>query len=71
MLAVYRRQFSAADIDAYDLDELDVAAGAAGRAAGRYTVRRSGRDDIEGRVAFGVVREGGEPRIAMIATQPD
>ncbi len=71
VLAVYRRQFAAADVDAYDFDDVEVAAGAAGRAAGRYTVRRSGRDDIAGRVAFGVVREGGRPRIALIATQPD
>jgi serine/threonine protein kinase len=71
VLGVYRRQFAASDVDAYDLDDLDVAAGAAGRAAGRYTVRRSGRDDITGRVAFGVVREGERPRIALIATDPD
>ncbi len=71
VIAVYRRQFAAADVEAYDLDGLEVSAGAAGRAAGRYRVRRSGRDDITGRVAFGVVREGGQPRIALIATQPD
>ena len=71
VLAVYRRQFADADVEAYELEDVQAAAGAAGRAAGRYTVRRSGRDDITGRVAFGVVREGGGPRIALIATQPD
>jgi len=47
--------------------------GAAGpRATTRSpTVRRSGRDEIGGRVAFGVVRENGRARIALIATQPD
>ncbi|MEA2218705.1 MAG: hypothetical protein QOJ35_1331 [Solirubrobacteraceae bacterium] len=71
VLAVYRRQFADADVNAYELDDVAVIAGAAGRAAGRYTVRRAGRADITGRVAFGVVREGRQPRIALIATQPD
>ena len=71
VLAVYRRQFDAADVEAYELDDLSIMPGAAGRAAGRYTVRRAGRENIEGRVAFGVVRENGVPRIALIATQPD
>ena len=61
----------ASDVDAYELDDLQVVRGAAGRAAGSYTVKRSGHDDIKGRVAFGVVREAGRPRIAMIATQPE
>ncbi|HEY1539490.1 MAG TPA: hypothetical protein VGF63_08845, partial [Solirubrobacteraceae bacterium] len=70
VLAVYRRQFAAARIDAYELDGLKIVRGAAGRAAGSYTVKRSGSDDVEGLVAFGVVREGGRAKIAMIATQP-
>lgn len=64
MLAVYRWQFAAADVDSYDLEIVP------GR-RGRHAVRRAGRDDIAGRVGFGVVREGGEPRIALIATHPD
>ncbi len=71
VVGVYSRQFAGADIDAYELDDLEVLAGAAGRAAGRYTVRRADRDDIEGRVAFGVVREDGRPKIALLSTQPD
>ena len=71
MLAVYRRQFATATVEVYDLHDLEVIAGAAGRLAGRYTVRRAQRDDIEGSVTFGVVREAGRPRIALVATQPD
>jgi hypothetical protein len=70
VLAVYRRQFAAAQIDAYELDGLKIVRGAAGRAAGSYTVKRSGSDDVKGLVAFGVVREAGRAKIAMIATQP-
>jgi hypothetical protein len=71
VLAVYRRQFATSVVDAYELGDLQVVRGAAGRAAGSYTVKRSGRDDIRGRVAFGVVREDGKALIAMIATQPE
>jgi hypothetical protein len=71
VIGVYRRQFAADDVDAYELDDVQIVPGAAGRAAGRYTVKRSRRDDITGHVAFGVIREAGEPRIALIATQPD
>ncbi len=71
VLAVYRRQFAAADVQDYKLDDLQVVAGAAGRAAGSYTVRRADRDDIDGRVAFGVVREDGRAKIALIATQTE
>jgi hypothetical protein len=71
VVAVYRRQFAAATIDAYHLENVDTIPGAAGRAAGTYTVQRTGRDDLHGRVAFGVVRDAGRPRIALISTQPD
>jgi hypothetical protein len=71
VVAVYRRQFAASDVGSYDLEDLQVIPGAAGRAAGIYTVKRAGRDSLSGRVAFGVIREAGHPRIALIATQPD
>jgi len=71
VLAVYRRQFAGSDVTSYELHDLQTMPGAAGRSAGTYAVRRSGRDDILGHVAFGVVREAGRPRIALIATQPD
>ena len=71
VLAVYRRQFGDAAVEDYELDELQIVPGAAGRAAGSYKVLRSGREDITGRVAFGVIREAGVARIALIATQPD
>jgi hypothetical protein len=63
VLAVYRRQFETAAVESYELDDLQIVRGAAGRAAGRYTVSRADRDDIQGRVAFGV--------IALIATQAE
>ena len=45
------------------------AAGPAARAAATASSRK-GRDAIEGRIVFGVVRDRGQPRIALIAVTP-
>ena len=67
----YRRQFSANPTERYALTDVSVRAGAIGRASGRYVVSRSGKTAITGRVAFGVEREQGHPRVALIAATPD
>jgi serine/threonine-protein kinase len=67
----YRRQFAANPTERYVLTDLSVRPGAIGRASGRYVVSRSGRGPITGRVAFGVQREQGEPRVGLIAATPD
>jgi serine/threonine protein kinase len=67
----YRRQFTANPTERYALTDVSVRAGAIGRASGRYVVSRSGRAAITGRVAFGVQREQGHPRVALIAATPD
>jgi len=67
----YRRQFAANPTERYVLEDLSVRPGAIGRASGRYVVSRSGRGPITGRVAFGVQRERGRPRVGLIAATPD
>ena len=67
----YRRQFTANPTERYVLTDLSVRPGAIGRASGRYVVSRSGKAPITGRVAFGVQREQGHPRVALIAATPD
>ena len=67
----YRRQFAANPTERYVLTDLSVRPGAIGRASGRYVVSRSGRGPITGRVAFGVQREQGRPRVGLIAATPD
>ena len=53
-----------------ELDDLSVQGGRAGRAAGSYRVERGDGNPIEGRIVLGVVRDRGEPRIALIAVTP-
>ncbi len=65
----YARQFDG-KVQGYDLEDVEVRGGRAGRASGGYRVDRDGGDPYEGRIVFGVVRERGEPRIALIAATP-
>jgi hypothetical protein len=70
VLATYRGQFRGNEITGYDLSDLDVSAGRAGRAAGRYELRRGGREPTGGDIVLGVKRERGRPKVALIAAQP-
>jgi serine/threonine protein kinase len=65
----YERQFDG-NVRNYELDDLEVTAGRAGRASGRYRVEREGDEAIEGDIVFVVVRDRGRPRIKLIAATP-
>jgi hypothetical protein len=65
----YKRQFDG-KVGGYELNDLQVTGGRAGRASGAYRVERDGGDPYEGTIVFGVVRERGEPRIRLIAATP-
>jgi hypothetical protein len=65
----YARQFDG-KVGGYELDDLDVQPGRGGRASGIYHVERESGDPYDGSIVFGVVRERGEPRIALIAFTP-
>jgi ketosteroid isomerase-like protein len=67
----YASQFRANATQSYELEDLDVRGGRAGRASGAYRVRRSGRPSISGRIVLVVVRDRGRSRIALIAVTPD
>jgi serine/threonine protein kinase len=66
----YERQFRSQDTRGYELEDLQATGGKVGRASGSYRVDREGRDAIKGRIVFGVVRDHGEPRIALISVTP-
>jgi hypothetical protein len=71
VLDAYRGQFRGSRITGYSVDDLDVSGGRAGRASGRYTLARAGRDPVGGTIVFGVTRERGKPKVALIAARPD
>jgi uncharacterized protein (TIGR02246 family) len=67
----YARQFRANATESYDLEDLEVTAGRAGRASGAYKVTREGGEAIEGTIVLGVVRDRlGRARIGLIAVTP-
>jgi hypothetical protein len=66
----YERQFRSQDTRGYELEDLEAHGGRVGRASGAYRVNREGGEAIEGRIVFGVVRDRGQPRIALIAVTP-
>jgi hypothetical protein len=66
----YERQFDG-KVGGYELDDLEVQAGRAGRASGSYHVERDAGDPYDGTIVFGVVRERGLPKIALIAATPE
>jgi serine/threonine-protein kinase len=69
VVAQYDRQFDG-KVRGYTLTGLDVTGGTAGRASGDYRVDRAGEPPIRGHIVFGVVRDRGQPRIALIAATP-
>jgi Protein kinase domain len=66
----YERQFQANQTESYELNDLEVRGGRAGRASGTYHVTRVGAAAIEGRIVLGVLRDRGRPRIGLIAVTP-
>jgi serine/threonine-protein kinase len=66
----YESQFRAQETRGYELDDLSVQGGRAGRASGSYRVERGDGEPIEGRIVLGVVRDRGTPRIGLIAVTP-
>ena len=66
----YEAQFASMRIRAYEVSDLSVRSGDAGRAEGTYTVRRSGARSFGGRFVLGVVKLRGRVRIRLIAATP-
>ncbi len=66
----YESQFRDNATQSYELEDLEVTGGLAGRASGEYRVRRAAGSSIEGKIVLGVVRDRGRTRIALIAVTP-
>ena len=51
--------------------DLDATGGATGRATGRYVATYGDEPDVTGTITFGVLRDRGTPRIALISARQD
>jgi serine/threonine-protein kinase len=71
VLAAYERQFDDSATRSFELEDLEVQGGPAGRASGRYVATYRGEPDVTGAIAFNILRDRGEPRIALISARQD
>jgi len=71
VVAAYKRQFSDSETSSFELRELETTGGATGRASARYVATYGGEPDVTGAITFGVLRDRGTPRIALISARQD
>jgi len=67
----YRSQFQDSETRSFEVQDLDASGGAAGRATGRYVATYAGEPDVTGTITFGILRDRGTPRIALISARQD
>jgi len=71
VVKAYRNQFAESDTKSFKVDDLQASGGATGRATGRYVATYRGDPDVTGTITFGVLRDRGTPRIALISARQD
>ena len=71
VVGAYRDQFAESDTRSFEVEDLQAAGGATGRASGRYVATYRGDPDVTGTITFGVLRDRGTPRIALISARQD
>jgi len=71
VVSAYRSQFVGQRTTGFELSDLKVDSGPAGRATARYRVSYEGRRDTTGTMTWAVINERGRPRISLIMAVPD
>jgi ketosteroid isomerase-like protein len=67
----YKRQFADSDMRSFEVEDLSASGGATGRATGRFVATYRDEPDVTGTITFGVLRDRGTPRIALISARQD
>ena len=71
VVKAYRRQFDDSETRSFELRDLDATGGVTGRATARFVATYDGEPDVTGTIVFGVLRDRGTPRIALISARQD
>ncbi len=71
VLRAYGAQFADAATRGFELSDMTVSGGPTGRAGARYRATYRRDRDVTGTIVFGVVRDRGTPRIALISARQD
>jgi serine/threonine-protein kinase len=67
----YKSQFADSDTRSFEIEDLEATGGETGRASGRYVATYGDDPDVTGTITFGVLRDRGTPRIALISARQD
>jgi ketosteroid isomerase-like protein len=71
VITAYKRQFGDSETRSFEVHDLSATGGATGRASGRYVATYGDEPDVTGTLTFGVLRDRGTPRIALISARQD
>ena len=71
VLQAYRSQFEDSETRSFELRDLAATGGTTGRATARFVATYAGEPDVTGAIVFGVLRDRGTPRIALISARQD
>jgi hypothetical protein len=71
VITAYKRQFGDSETRSFEIHDLSATGGATGRASGRYIATYGDEPDVTGTITFGVLRDRGTPRIALISARQD
>jgi hypothetical protein len=71
VIQAYKRQFGDSRTRSFKVEDLSAAGGATGRASGRYVAKYADEPDVTGTITFGILRDRGTPRIALISARQD
>jgi len=71
VIKAYKRQFGDSDTRSFEVKDLSATGGATGRASGHYVATYADEPDVTGTITFGVLRDRGTPRIALISARQD
>ena len=71
VLRAYGAQFADAATRGFELSDMTASGGPTGRAGARYRATYRRDRDVTGTIVFGVVRDRGTPRIALISARQD
>ena len=71
MIKAYQHQFDDSATRSFKIQDLSASGGATGRADVRYVATYADEPDVTGTITFGVLRDRGTPRIALISARQD
>jgi ketosteroid isomerase-like protein len=71
VIGSYKSQFADSDTRSFEIEDVSATGGATARASGRYVATYGDDPEATGTITFGILRDRGTPRIALISARQD